>query len=119
MLGFCFILFLLCFSGAVSSLFLFCYVGFLFFLFFSCFFFRLFLILSCFFLFFLVFSGWDDITWDTSGLLPWDGSSLDATEQSQFIRAGGNSNFYLYNTTYATPGYATPQSGTTGYFSEE
>jgi hypothetical protein len=64
-------------------------------------------------------TGWDDVTWDSASLLPWDGSSLDATEQAQFIRAGGNSNFNLYNTTYATPGYATPQSGTTGYFSEE
>ena len=63
--------------------------------------------------------GWDDTTWDTAGTLKWDESSLDANEQAIFIRAGGNSNFNLYNTTYATPGYATPQSGTTGYFSEE
>ena len=63
--------------------------------------------------------GWDDTTWDTAGTLKWDESSLDANEQAIFIRAGGNSNFNLYNTTYATPGYATPQSGTAGYFSEE
>ena len=58
-------------------------------------------------------SNWDH---DEMG---WDDAVLDSVEQAVFIRAGGISNFNLYNTTYVTPGYATPQSGTTGYFSEE
>ena len=63
-------------------------------------------------------STWDMTSWDNDDA-PWDKATLDPSEQAIFIRAGSISNFNLYNTTYAKPGYATPQSGTTGYFSEE
>ena len=61
---------------------------------------------------------WDMTSWDNDDA-PWDKATLDPSEQAIFIRAGSISNFNLYNTTYAKPGYVTPQSGTTGYFSEE
>jgi hypothetical protein len=61
---------------------------------------------------------WDATAWDSAGSF-WDVATLDPTDQAIFIRAGGISNFNLYNTTYVEPGYTTPQSGLTGYFSEE
>jgi len=61
---------------------------------------------------------WDATAWDSVGSF-WDVATLDPTDQAIFIRAGGISNFNLYNTTYVEPGYTTPQSGLTGYFSEE
>lgn len=61
---------------------------------------------------------WDAVSWDNDDS-PWDKATLDPSEQAIFIRKGSNSNFNLYNTTYAEPGYATPQSGTAGYFGEE
>jgi len=61
---------------------------------------------------------WDATAWDNDDA-PWDIATLDPSEQAVFIRAGSISNFNLYNTTYVKPGYATPQSGLTGYFSEE
>ena len=61
---------------------------------------------------------WDATAWDNDDA-PWDVATLDPSEQAVFIRAGSISNFNLYNTTYVKPGYATPQSGLTGYFSEE
>ena len=63
-------------------------------------------------------STWDVTSWDNDAA-PWDKATLDPSEQAIFIRAGSISNFNLYNTTYAKPGYANPQSGLTGYFSEE
>ena len=63
-------------------------------------------------------STWDATSWDNDAA-PWDKATLDPSEQAIFIRAGSISNFNLYNTTYAKPGYANPQSGLTGYFSEE
>lgn len=62
---------------------------------------------------------WDAVAWDATDAL-WDKASLDPTEQAIFIRAGGNSNFKLYNSTYTEPGYVDNQAGiSTGYFSEE
>ena len=61
---------------------------------------------------------WDNVAWDSDGTF-WDIATLDPTDQAVFIREGGISNFNLYNTTYVEPNYVTPQSGLTGYFSEE
>jgi len=62
---------------------------------------------------------WDAVAWDGVDTL-WDKASLDPSEQAIFIRAGGNSNFNLFNSTYSEPGYSVNQAGiTTGYFSEE
>ena len=64
-------------------------------------------------------ANWDAVNWDATDAL-WDKAELDPTEQAIFIRAGGNSNFKLFNTTYTEPGYTTSDAGiTTGYFSEE
>ena len=53
-------------------------------------------------------STWDMTSWDNDDA-PWDKATLDPSEQAIFIRAGSTCNRNLYNTTYAKPGYATPQ----------